>query len=282
LYYYDTLQPGRNRLRTRGKEVETSPPDDSRIGTRVVAARERLGWSREALAFHSGISWSGIAQVESGRRRNLRPDTLSALAGALGVTIDYLVSGGQASTAMLDHKALVYRADDELADAAGSFLQAGVERSEAVLAVTTRQNIELLREQLGPAAQDVEFIESTTWLTTPVAALDGYRAFSTANLETGVPWVRILGEPIWAGRSDAEVHSWTRFESLFNLVFAAWPMTVLCPYDERSTQPEVVQQARLTHPHTIGPGNTTSSAEYAEPRGFVLRPDQSPHPSRRA
>jgi transcriptional regulator with XRE-family HTH domain len=240
----------------------------------VVAARERLGWSREALAFHSGISWSGIAQVESGRRRNLRPGTLSALAGALGVTIDYLVGGGRASTAMLDHKALVYGADDELADTAGPFLKEGVERSEAVLAITTRQNLELLRERLGPAAQSVEFVESTTWLTTPVAALDGFRAFSTASLEGGVPWVRILGEPIWAGRSEAEVHSWTRFESLLNLVFASWPMTVLCPYDERSAEPEIVRQARLTHPHTIGRGSTPSSSDYTDPGGFVLEPDR--------
>jgi transcriptional regulator with XRE-family HTH domain len=261
---------GGRRSRTRAREVETSKPEDTGIGGRVAAARKRLGWSREALAFHSGISWSGIAQVESGRRRNLRPDTLSALAGPLGVSIDYLVGGGRASTAMLDHRALVYGTDAELADTAGSFLAAGVERSEAVLAVTTGANIELLREQLGSAARSVEFIESTTWLTTPVAALDGFKAFSSANLEGGVPWVRILGEPIWAGRSEAEVHSWTRFESLFNLVFASWPMTVLCPYDERSAQPEIVRQARLTHPHTIGPGSTASSDDYADPRGFVL------------
>jgi transcriptional regulator with XRE-family HTH domain len=269
---YDNSDQGKG-FRTRDTEGKTSKPEASGIGTRVTAARERLGWSREALAFHSGISWSGIAQVESGRRRNLRPDTLSALARALGVTIDYLVGGGRASTSMLDHKALVYGTDAELATTAGDFLAAGVERSEAALAVTTTKNIDLLREQLGPAAQRVEFVESTTWLTTPAAALDGFKAYSSANLEGGAPWVRILGEPIWAGRTEAEVHSWTRFESLLNLVFAAWPMTVLCPYDERSAQPEVVRQARLTHPHTIGSGSTESGDDYTDPGGFVLEPD---------
>jgi transcriptional regulator with XRE-family HTH domain len=239
----------------------------------VSATRERLGWSREALAFHSGISWSGIAQVESGRRRNLRPDTLAALSGALGVTIDYLVGGGRTSAAMLDHQALVYGEADELAETAGRFLEEGVDRSEGVLAVTTEENIDLLRGRLGSAAKNVEFIESTAWLTSPVAALDGFKAFSSAKLEGGVPWVRILGEPIWVGRSEAEVASWTRYESLFNLVFAAWPMTVLCPYDARTAQPEIVRQARLTHPHTIGPGSTASSDDYADPRGFVLEPD---------
>jgi transcriptional regulator with XRE-family HTH domain len=238
----------------------------------VTAARERLGWSREALAFHSGISWSGIAQVESGRRRNLRPDTLSALAGALGVTIDYLVGGGRSSTVMLDHKALLYGADDQLANTAGPFLEEGVARSEAVLAVTTKENIELLREQLGPAAERVDFIESGTWYTTPASALDGFKAFSSAKLEGGARWIRILGEPIWAGKPDAEVLLWTRYESLLNLVFAAWPLTILCPYDERSVQPEIATQAHVTHPCTIGHEGTAVSDDYAAPGALILEP----------
>ncbi len=256
----------------RAKEDGTSTPEGSEIGSRVIAARARLGWSREALAFHSGISWSGIAQVESGRRRNLRPDTLSALAGALGVSIDYLVGGGRASTVMLDHKALLYGADDELVETAGRFLEEGVERSEAVLALTTKENIELLRGQLGPAARRVEFVESAAWLTTPASALDSFKKFSSGKLEAGAPWIRILGEPIWAGRSDVEIRQWTRFESLFNLVFADWPMTAVCPYDERSVQPEIVRQARLTHPHTIEHGGTAVSADYPGPGGLILEP----------
>ena len=240
----------------------------------MVAARERLGWNREALAFHSGISWSGITQVETGRRRNLRPDTLSALAGALGVTIDYLISGGPASTVMLDHKALLYGTDDELAKTAGPFLEEGTERSEAVLAVTTKANIAVLREQLGSAAQRVDFIESTAWYTTPTAALDGLTTYSSAKVEGGVPWIRFLGEPIWAGRPAAENLVWTRYESMVNLVFAAWPMTIVCPYDERSVQPEIATQAHVTHPNTIGREGIAVSADYAGPGGFALQSDR--------
>ena len=124
--------------------------DSGGIGSRVRAARERLGWTREALAFHAGVSWSGIAQVESGRRTNLRPSTLGALSRALGVSIDYLV-GSALPPRMLEHSVFQYRADDEFQATIGSFLADGVERSEAVLAVTTAPNIELLREHLGEA-----------------------------------------------------------------------------------------------------------------------------------
>jgi transcriptional regulator with XRE-family HTH domain len=249
-----------------------SESGDSGIGTRVRAARERLGWSREALAFHSEISWSGVAQVESGRRRNLRPGTLTALAGALGVTVDYLLRGGPPSPAMLEHRALLYGTDEELVNVAGPFLATGVERSEASLAVTSGANIELLSDHLGPDAGRVEFVEARTWYRSPATALQAYRDFSRAKLAAGAPWVRIVGEPVWAGRPDSEIRLWTRYESLVNLVFAAWPVTLLCPYDERSVEPEIARQARVTHPHTIGGAAGAGSPDYVDPTGFVLEP----------
>jgi DNA-binding XRE family transcriptional regulator len=123
---------------------DLTQPEDSGIGTRVRAARGRLGWSREALAFHSEISWSSVAQIESG--------------------------------------------------------------------------------------------------------------------------------PAWSGASDSEIRLWTHYESLVNLVFASWPVTLLCAYDERSVEPEIASQARVTHPHTIGPGPGADSPDYLDPAGFVLEP----------
>lgn len=249
----------------------TSQLENPGIGGRVTAARERRGWSREALAFHSGISWSGIAQVETGRRRNLRPDTLSALAEALEVTIDYLVRGGPASRAMLDHKALLYSATNEFVDTAGPFLEKGVERSEAVLVMAKTESIALLRAQLGPAARRIEFVDSTAWYNTPAAALDALRTFSSDQLHGGAPWVRILGDPMWLG-SDAEALLWTRYESLVNLVFASWPMTILCTYDESSVHPEIARQAQVTHPCTIGHDGITGSPDYPGPGALILEP----------
>jgi transcriptional regulator with XRE-family HTH domain len=245
--------------------------DSSRIGSRVRAARERRGWSREALAFHSGISWSAIAQVESGRRTNVRPSTLAALSRTLGVSIDYLVDGSQAPP-MLEHSAFLYRTDDQFQTTMGSFLADGVERSEAIIAVTTLANIELLREHLGKDARNVEFVDSRPFLTTPTAALEAFATFAQASLGRGANWVRVLGEPRWSERSETDVRLWTRFESLFNLVFASSPMTVVCPYNERSVAPEILTEALLTHPHTIGPQGTQSSPDYDDPRQFTLRP----------
>jgi hypothetical protein len=188
------------------------------------------------------------------------------------VTIDYLIDASQSPPTMLDHSAFPYRSEDQFQTTMGSFLAAGVERSEATLAVTTRPNIDLLREHLGTEARSVEFIDSSSFYSTPIAALAAFRASTEDKLRRGASWVRILGEPKWAERSAVEVRLWTRYESLFNLVFAASPLTVVCPYDERSIAPEILRDAHLTHPHTIGDTGISQSPDYADPRAFGLEP----------
>jgi hypothetical protein len=220
------------------------------------------------------MSWSGIAQVETGRRTNLRPSTLAALSRALGVSIDYLVDGSVLRTTMLEHSAFCYRTDDRFRTIIGPFLAEGIERSEATLAVTTTANIEMLREHLGKDARGVEFVDASAWYSTPLATLEAYRSFCDAKLNDGAHWVRVVGEPVWLGRSAAEVRLWTRYESLLNLVFSASPLTVVCPYDERSVAPEIVRQAHHTHPHTMGDQGQSQNLDYTDPGRFALEPSR--------
>ena len=224
---------------------------DSRgIGARVRAARERLGWSREALAFHAGISWSAIAQVESGRRTDLRPSTLVALARPLGVSIDYLVGGttrrrrcSTISTSTTARKVTSRRRW-------GPFWRKGVERSDAVLAVTTLPNIGLLREHLGKQARKVEFVDSSYFLSTPVAALEAFRAFlRRPNLTVGATWVRILAEPRWAG-ADTEMRLGLATSRSCNSCSPDAPMTSPVPMTSVPSPRRSCDSARHTSPGT--------------------------------
>jgi len=185
------------------------------------------------------------------------------------VTIDYLVSGREPAT-MLEHQALLYRAEAEFVAATAPFLLEGIERSEAAIAVTTKANIALLRERLGADARRVEFAEHSNWYCTATSALSGYRAFLKERLAAGAPWVRIVGEPYCEGDSDAEVRVWARYESLLNLTFSAAPVSILCPYDTRAVPDAVAAHARATHPHTLEQGERRSNPDYVDPGGFVL------------
>jgi hypothetical protein len=165
---------------------------------------------------------------------------------------------------------LIYGQDDEFLASAAPFLAEGVDRSDAVLAITTDANVNLLRERLGPIGEQVEFVDSETWYTAPASALEAYRKFCSAKLEGGAPWIRIVGEPVWAERPESEVRLWTRYESLLNVVFASWPIEFLCAYDERTVEPEIVTRSCVTHPHTIANGRIRKSSGYESPSGFVL------------
>lgn len=243
---------------------------NSGIGRRIRASRARLGWTREELAVRSGMSWSAIAQVESGRRVNPRPGTLSAIARALGVSIDYLVEGGPVATPMLEHRALIYGSDDEFATTTSEFLREGIERTEPGLAVTTERNVALIRRRLGSDADRVRLEDSAAWLRTPESAVESFKEFIGTQLDRGADWVRIIGEPLWPGRSDEEVRRWTRFESLINLAFASAPLAFLCPYDERALAPAVVAQAHHTHPQVVTAGGVAKSSGYRDPLDFAL------------
>jgi transcriptional regulator with XRE-family HTH domain len=244
---------------------------DSAIAKSLKATRERLGWSRETLAHHSGISWSAIAQIESGRRGDVRLSSLSALARALGVTIDYL--GGSAPAAgpppLLEHRVLRYGSDDEFVASVVPFLRQGIERSESVLAVSTRSGLKLIRDRLGDQVGRAELAEAEDWYSSPAEALERYRDFIDASTEAGFPWVRIVGEPVWTG-SAAEIRKWSRYESILNLSLAGAPATIICPYDTRSVPKRVLLDAGCTHPESEHPEGSVASPSYRDPEDFLL------------
>src|SRR4051812_19944855 len=222
---------------------------ESAVGTSLKAARERLGWSREALAYHSGISWSAITQIESGRRADVRLRSLSALAGALGVTIDYLTgSAGAGPPRMLEHRVLVYRSSDEFLATVVPFLREGIERSDAVMVVTTPRCVNSTRESLGGDGKHLRFEDAAEWYSSPRETLRRYREFIDESIEAGSKWVRIVGEPVWADRSRAEIREWTRYESIINLTLASAPATIMCPYNATSVPASILRDAGCTHP----------------------------------
>jgi transcriptional regulator with XRE-family HTH domain len=242
----------------------------ARLALSLQSARERLGWSRETLADRSGLSWAAIAQIESGRRRDVRASTLLALSSALGVSVDYLLGGAMtASTGLLNHRMLTYGSDDEYVIPLVGFMEEGFARDDSVLAVTTKRHAGLLRDALGMNARHVDFQDVTAWYRPLLGAASGYRNYVKERYEGGAAWTRIVGEPLWTEHSDTELAEWFRYEALINLSFSSSPATVICTYDTRATPERALDDAFRTHPQ-VGAGHVTASATYREPEDFLL------------
>ena len=217
------------------------------------------------------MSWSAIAQIESGRRKDVRLSSLLALAGALGVSVDYLI--GSATTMapqLLEHRLLTYGSDDEYLASAIPFFAEGMDRSECLLAVTTEDQIGLLRDSLADRAGDVEYADSAEWYRSPRTAMDGYRTFVNEKLEAGAAWIRIVAEIDPRRRSDPEVAAWSRYESFVNVAFASAPTSFICSYDDRTWPADLITHARQTHPVLAQGADVASNREYRGPEDLLI------------
>ncbi len=62
------------------------------VGERIKARRLELGWTQDQLAQKAGISKSFLSDLENGKR-SVGAENLLDIARALGVSIDYLMTG---------------------------------------------------------------------------------------------------------------------------------------------------------------------------------------------
>ena len=244
----------------------------SHVGGSLKAARERLGWSREALAFHSGVSWSAIAQIETGRRKDVRLSSLTALAEALDVSVDHLIGPPRATPDLLQHRLLPYASEDEFLKGAVPYLVAGVEQAHSVLVVTTPTVTDSIRDTLVDHREQIEFSDWADWYRSPQEALHRYTTFVAEKYKAGSAWITVVAEAGWSGQSDEEVAAWTRYESLVNLTFASSPATIVCTYDERWHSPEAIAESHQTHPEVVHGDVAITSGEYRTPADFLLSP----------
>lgn len=244
---------------------------DIGIGSRLRSARQRGGLTREALASRAGVSRAAIAQIESGRRQQLRPGTLFAVAKALGVTIDYLIGGLPVNATVLDHRALFYDSDESFLASAAPCMADAIDRAEAVLAVTSKANIALLKNALGAQQRHAEFVEQRDWGRDPRSALGAYRAFVSARLRAGAPWALVLAEQSWAESPTSPARLCAIYECVLELALRASPVTIVCPYDTRSVDSETAAQARATHPHLADGNRARTNPAHTDPVETILQ-----------
>ncbi|MFF1416058.1 anti-sigma factor RsbA family regulatory protein, partial [Streptomyces sp. NPDC058289] len=159
------------------------------------------------------------------------------------------------------HPALFYHDLDTYVSGVGGFVHASLSADEPVLIAVPGPHLNALRESLDGNAAAVTWTDMTELGRNPGRILAALQDF--ANLHTSRA-VRIVGEPIWPGRSPAEILEATRHEALINTAFTGRPATILCPYDVHGLTPHVLADARRTHPTLIEAGLDLPSPAYTD------------------
>ncbi|MBG0826649.1 sensor histidine kinase [Planomonospora sp. ID67723] len=177
----------------------------------------------------------------------------------------------------LVHHALIYGSDESFLAATTGFCLDGLTAGDKVLAVTTPVNTGLLRDSLGRDSGAVEFVTAEDWYDAPGRTLAAYNRYVDEH-KVRHRRIRIIGEPVWHGRTPAEEAEWTRYESVINAAFADSPAWIVCPYDTRVLPERVVADARRTHPNLLAGSAAQISHVYADPAAFTHAADRLPLP----
>ena len=158
------------------------------------------------------------------------------------------------------HVALFYRGPQELLAGALSFIGSG----PAAVAVPS-PSLELLRGALGRGARGVRFVDMAEAGRNPGRIIPGVlRRFADEHPGRRA---KIIGEPIWPGRTDSEYPACLRHEALINLAFEGLAVTILCPYDAARLDPAVLADAETTHPLIVDPSGERQSRAF-EPKAL--------------
>lgn len=202
------------------------------------------------------------------------------------------------SPVTLQHDALFYT--DATSYRAGllEFVRTGLERDEPVFVAVPQPGLGLFRAALDP-------IETAHVRTADMAVAGRNPGRIIGSVLTAFVRehsgrrVRIVGEPIWAGRTPDEYPACAEHEALINVALRDAPAYVLCPYDVTRLDRAVLTDATRTHPTLASGADRWDSPRYTDPVAvaawfdralapapsgadvMVIGPSAGPHDARR-
>jgi anti-sigma regulatory factor (Ser/Thr protein kinase) len=155
------------------------------------------------------------------------------------------MSGRLVSTRFV-HPALFYRSDADYLAGLVPFVTDGVDAGHPVAVAVPGPRLRLLSDALGAVAGKVTLLDMSHEGRNPGRIIARVlRRFADRHHDGHV---RIVGEPIWPGRSGTEYPACVQHEALINAAFDGRDVTIVCPYDVAGLEPEIIADARATHP----------------------------------
>lgn len=165
------------------------------------------------------------------------------------------------------HEALFYRDTGDYLAGTVPFIETALAEREPVLVAVPGPKIDLLGAALGDRAARVRFLDMTRAGRNPGKIIP-WVLHAFLEEHAGGP-VRIVGEPIWAGRSAEEYPACVQHEAMINVAFAQSVLSILCPYDMNGLPTGVLRDAACTHPVLVDVDARRDSPSYTDPDDVV-------------
>ena len=166
-----------------------------------------------------------------------------------------------AGAEVFSHPALLYSDGADYLAGTVPFVLDGLAAGDPVAVAVPPPNLQLLEAELGSVANRVQLLDMSQ------AGRNPGRIIAEVLLAAAEPHpdahVRIIGEPIWPGRTAHEYPACLQHEALINEAFRGRRVTILCPYDAARLDPAVLADAERTHPVLLEGGRSRASGRYS-------------------
>jgi anti-sigma regulatory factor (Ser/Thr protein kinase) len=160
------------------------------------------------------------------------------------------------------HEALLYGDLTEFLAGTADFVRAGLSAGDSVLVAVPEPRLGALRDELGDAGADVRYVDMEEAGGNPGRIIPAVLQPFIGELTRRA---RVVGEPIWPGRSSAAYAAAVQHEALINLAFAGHAATIRCPIDATRLGKRAVRDAERTHPVLFRGRTGRPSLAYSDP-----------------
>lgn len=144
------------------------------------------------------------------------------------------------------HDVMLWQGVDDFVSRTVRFVRDGLDLGEQVMVAVPGSRLRRVAEALGDDADSVVLADMESVGANPARIIAAWADFLDA---AGGQPSRGVGEPLWAGRRDAEVQECQLHESLLN---AAVPMDtpfwLRCPYEVDALPSSFIEESIRTHP----------------------------------
>jgi anti-sigma regulatory factor (Ser/Thr protein kinase) len=167
------------------------------------------------------------------------------------------------------HGAAVVASQDELLAVALPFLDAGLRAGDLVALTCPPDTVELICRELGEHAHAVESDPRMSLLGSRAPdALTMCRRYLERAMASGSGRLRVVAE-VDFGSDPADWREGQRFESVYNRLLGAAPVSAVCLYDRRRLPSQVVESAGQTHPQLVQGTAWSASRRFQDPGSYV-------------
>ena len=174
------------------------------------------------------------------------------------------------------HLAFLYHGTGDYLEHVLAFVRAGLASAEPVFVALPGGLGRRVQAAAGAAARQLAVADMNELGRNPARITLALGSFASQHAGQRI---RIVTEPLWRGRSDAEAAEVMKHEALVQLAVGALDAQILCPYNAAELGPALIDGARHAHPEIFERGRRGPSSGYRAGGGVPPEAELPPPPA---